>query len=167
MADGYRIPAASGVYVMSEADRDYYLEQEVQHEIMAGAPRVTRPTGEPVRSDQGHANGWHPRQQAAMRRLLWLWQKSLPERVQPQGYPSQVCQPYTPKGEECLSSEQIDEARGAYRAYQAAMKEVEERCSSRHAMSLRMAVQGEPTRLGTEHLVREALWAVVDLWKVR
>lgn len=164
MDGSYQVPPATGVYVMSMAERDRLLQQEFQAEIMSGHSRVTRPSGEPVRSDQGHANGWHPRQQAAMRRLLWLWQKSLPERVQPQGYPSQVCQPYSPKGEDCRTQQEVDEALSAYSEYKSAMDCVEHHCSKRHADVLRMTVQGEPTRLGTEHLVREALWKLSDLW---
>ena len=167
MDGSYQIPPASGVYVMTEADARYYLEQEARSELMTGHSRVTRPTGEPVRSDQGHANGWHPRQQAAMRRLVWLWQKSLPERVTPPGYRHASCQPYMPAGEDCRTAEGEEDAVQAYRAWREAMEHVEQRCSRRHADALRMVVQGEPSRIGTEHLVREALWCLSDLWRVK
>ena len=96
-----------------------------------------------------------------------LWHHSLPERVQPAGYPSQVCQPYTPKGEECRSPQEVDAARQAYLAYREALDLVEGRCSQRHASVLRMAVRGEPSRVGAESLVREALTVLAGAWRVR
>ncbi|SUE43891.1 hypothetical protein [Roseomonas gilardii] len=161
------VPAASGVYCMTEAEARQYMEQELVVDTFRPQPLITRSTGEPEHSDQGNTAGWSHRQQAAMRRLLWLWHHSLPERVQPAGYPSQVCQPYTPKGEECHSPQEVETARQAYLAYREALDLVEGRCSHRHASVLRMAVRGEPSRVGVESLVREALTVLAGAWRVR
>jgi len=160
----YTIPRAAGVYCMSEAEARQYMERELVADTFRPQPLITRSTGEPEHCDQGNSVGWNHRQQAAMRKLVWLWQRSLPERVQPQGYPSAVCQPYSPKGEDCLTPAQAEAARDAYRDYQAAMDLVEGRCSQRHAMALRMAVRGEPSRAGAESLVREALTVLAIAW---
>jgi hypothetical protein len=102
-----------------------------------------------------------------MRKLRRLWDEAKIERVQPQGYPSEVCKPYTPAGEDIYTQEQVEAAVKAYREYQRAMDDVRRRCSERHAYWLRQAVHGEAVPLGATHLTREALGWLADEWRLK
>lgn len=157
-------PGAS--YVCSDADRDRFLASV---EATDDAKTITRPTGEPKRLDQSleQAQGWSGRQQATMRRLRRLWHDAKIERVQPQGYPTEVCQPYTPGGEDTHTPEQVEAATLAYRQYQQAMRDVSQRCSPRHEHWLRQAALEEAVPLGAAYLVREALNWLADDWRMK
>jgi membrane-bound lytic murein transglycosylase B len=157
-------PGAS--YVCSDADRDRFLASA---EATDTARVITRPTGEakPLSRSSVEAGGWSSRQQAAMRRLRQLWHAAKIERVQPHGYPTEVCQPYTPAGEDTHTPEQVAAATLAYRQYQQAMSDVGQRCSDGHAYWLRQAAHEEAVPLGAAHLVREALNWLADDWRLK
>ena len=158
MPDGsnYAITPQQGYHTSEREAREWVQAHQAN-------PAITRGSGE----QQASGSTWSHRQQAAARKLRALWHMSLPERALPMGYPSEVCQPRTPKGEDCRTDEQSGAAREAYSDYQWAMGELERCCGSSHAWAARQIAYGEALPLNRAMLGREAMGFLSDLWRIR
>jgi hypothetical protein len=158
----------SRAYVMSDADRDRIMETAA---ALGGNSYVTRPSGEPVPLEKSRAGAsqspWSQREQVAARRLRKLWYDAKIERVAPAGYPSEVCQPYTPKGEDSHPKEAVDAAVQAYREFRAVTNLAEQRLSTRHVYWLRQVGYGEAIPMNASIYAREALGWLADEWRIK
>jgi hypothetical protein len=155
-------------WCMTDADRDHMMEGAVGG-YMAG--RYTKPSGEPVPLERASGAGtlppWSAREQAAARRLRKLWFDAKIERVAPAGYPSEVCQPYTPKGEDAHPKEMVEAAIEAYRQFRDAINLAERSLSARHVHWLREVGYGEAIPVSASHYAQEALHWLADQWNVK
>ena len=161
MAAGTVTPG--GAYVMSDTIRDtLYLAALTSDRV----GRFTRPMGtgeKQARRDDGFGDGWDSKQRAAAAKLGALWKAALPALEKPGGYATGG-----KGGDGNLSPEQEEAAREAWAGYSAAMAEVENGCSMRHANALRtVIIHQDASPSSRAAFVREALAHLGAWWKLR